>query len=441
MQPQTGQSQDELEAWSRKVAVLVVVLAAWILDVLPPIGLAAAVPTGVVYVVQGLPDKSVYLAIDGRTVAVGAGLGAVVGPVKVPSGTRKLTARFGDQVLLDSVFRVGPGESVDVVVHRPASVHAAAVVTVYPNAPTGVPPGKGMLAVADTATVPPADITVNGRVRFANVANGEALNLVVPVGTYRVGIVPTGAPGPPILPTLSVSVRAGFMTRVFAVGISAAGPVRPVVHMLVLPRSGTGRPTRIDSGGGGLAIPPAPTGIGARIRTGDHAGSVGGRGMTTAATEHGGDRTVRPARFVPTRIWVGPDRSAPVLPARTVGGLLVLPKRVDQVGWWDGSAQIGDPFGATVIAGHLDSPTGSPGFFASLLTVRPGQIVTVTGNGRQARYRISTLRTVPARALAKAADTFEQAGPHRLVLITCAGRFDPANGRYDRNLVVTAIPA
>jgi hypothetical protein len=163
--------------------------------------------------------------------------------------------------------------------------------------------------------------------------------------------------------------------------------------------------------------------------------------MTQVATEHNGVGTVRPARFVPARIWFGPDRSAPVVPARTVRGVLVLPVGVDQVGWWDGSAQVGDPLGSTVLAGHVDSPTGRLGFFARLFTVRPGQIVTVTGNGRNARYRISTLRTVPAQALATSAEAFDQGGPHRLVMITCAGRFDPATGRYDRNLVVTAVPA
>jgi hypothetical protein len=64
----------------------------------------------------------------------------------------------------------------------------------------------------------------------------------------------------------------------------------------------------------------------------------------------------------------------------------------------------------------------------------------VTGNGRKAHYRITTLRTVPAQALARADHAIDQRGPHRLVLITCAGRFDPATGRYDRNLVVTAVP-
>ncbi len=443
------QSQAEQEAWSRKVAVVVVVVAAWATTALPPIGLAAAVPTGVVYVVQGLPDKSVYLAIDGRTVASGAGMRAVVGPVKVASGTRKLTALFGDEVLLDSVFRVDPGQSVDVVVHSPAGVNAPVVVTAFPNSLTGVPPGKGMLAVANTATAPPADITVNGRVRFANIANGEALNLVVPAGTYKVAIVPTGASGPPILPTVTVAVRAGFLTRVFAVGICAARPVRPVVHMLALPHRGTGKPTTVDTGGGGRATPPVPIALGTghpigttdTTDTTDTADTAGGRGTRTVPTDDDGAGTVRPARFVLTRIWLGPDRSAPVVTARTVGGALVLPARVDQVGWWDGSDQAGDLFGSTVIAGHLDSPTGKPGFFARLFTVRPGQIVTVAGNGRMARYRIATLRTVPAQALATSTDAFNQRTPHRLVLIICAGRFDPTTGRFDHNLVVTATPA
>ncbi len=430
------QSQAEQEAWSRKVAVVVVVVAVWATTGLPPIGLVAAEPAGIVYLVQALPNGSVDLAIDGRTVAVAARPGAVVGPLKVPSGTRRLTARVDGELLLGSAFRVGPGRSLDVVVHSPARVNAPAAVTVFHNAPAGVPPGKGMLVVANTATVPPADITVNGRVRFANIANGEALNLVVPAGTYKVGIVPTGASGPPILPMATVAVRPGFMARVFAVGNITTGPVNRVVHMLALPRRGTGKPTRVDSGSGGQASPPAPTGMG----TAHHAGSADDRGTTQVATEDDGVGTVRPARFVPARIWFGPDRSAPVVPARTVRGVLVLPTRVDRVGWWDGSAQVGDPFGSTVLAGHFDSPTGSLGFFARLFTVRPGQIVTVTGNGRKSRYRISTLRTVSAQALATAADAFDQRGPNRLVLITCAGRFDPATGRYDRNLVVTAVP-
>ena len=35
---------------------------------------------------------------------------------------------------------------------------------------------------------------------------------------------------------------------------------------------------------------------------------------------------------------------------------------------------------------------------------------------------------------------FTRDGPHRLVLISCAGRFDERTGSYADNLVVTAVP-
>jgi len=109
------QSQAEQEAWSRKVAVVVVVVAVWATTGLPPIGLvAAAEPAGIVYLVQGLPNGSVDLAIDGRTVAVAARPGVVVGPLKVPSGTRRPTARVDGELLLGSAFRPGPASFVSV---------------------------------------------------------------------------------------------------------------------------------------------------------------------------------------------------------------------------------------------------------------------------------------------------------------------------------------
>ena len=47
------------------------------------------------------------------------------------------------------------------------------------------------------------------------------------------------------------------------------------------------------------------------------------------------------------------------------------------VGWWDGSASVGDPYGSTVIAGHVDSATGGLGYFSRLLSIKKGERVTV----------------------------------------------------------------
>ncbi len=68
---------------------------------------------------------------------------------------------------------------------------------------------------------------------------------------------------------------------------------------------------------------------------------------------------------------------AGVLPAATVDGQLKVPEHVDHVGWWDGSAHAGDPFGSTVIAGHVDSATEGNGFFVRLLGVKKGDVVTL----------------------------------------------------------------
>ena len=43
------------------------------------------------------------------------------------------------------------------------------------------------------------------------------------------------------------------------------------------------------------------------------------------------------------------------------------------MGWWDGSARAGEPFGSTVIAGHVDSATEGIGFFARLLQDQGGR--------------------------------------------------------------------
>ena len=143
-------------------------------------------------------------------------------------------------------------------------------------------------------------------------------------------------------------------------------------------------------------------------------------------------------RFVPTSVQLPGGASAAVKPASTVDGLLVVPEDVRHVGWWDGSAWAGDPFGSTVLAGHVDSKTTGLGFFARLLRAQRGETVTLRDGEHQQRYRIVSVQTVAKQSLATSSAAFDSAGDHRLVLITCTGRFRPESGGYDSNLVVTA---
>lgn len=146
-------------------------------------------------------------------------------------------------------------------------------------------------------------------------------------------------------------------------------------------------------------------------------------------------------RYIPTRIVLPGGASAPILPASTVGGQLKVPEQVSNVGWWDGGAEIGDPFGSVVIAGHIDSKNQGLGFFARLPALEVGETVTTRGpKGEKASFKIYRIEVVLKAALATTSTAFDQQGDSRLVLITCAGHFDRAHGGYDSNLVVLAKP-
>lgn len=145
-------------------------------------------------------------------------------------------------------------------------------------------------------------------------------------------------------------------------------------------------------------------------------------------------------RFVPTELVLPSGSKASVEPAATVRGQLVVPEHVQRVGWWDGGAEAGDPFGSVVIAGHVDSATEGIGFFVRLSKVAPGEVVVLRGAGHSASYRVDSVTSVPKDALATESAAFDQTGDHRLVLITCTGAYDRARGGYEKNLVVSAMP-
>lgn len=212
-----------------------------------------AADTAQIYVVQGLPDKSLDVSIDGALVDRDVGTAAVVGPFDVDPGRRTITFRDGGDVVLERSMDVAASSSSDVVVHLPASASAQPMATVFDNDLSSVPQGKASLTVAHTAAVPPADIRVNGKVLFANVANGESLTLVVPTDTYTVDIVPTGKSGPALLGPLDLPVKAG-LDRVFAIGDPTKKSMNVAVHVIKTGATGSDQPKRVDTGTGGQAV-------------------------------------------------------------------------------------------------------------------------------------------------------------------------------------------
>lgn len=207
-----------------------------------------------IYLVQGLPRVAVDMSVDGHHVAARVPTARVVGPFDVAAGSRTLSFTANGTVVLSSAITVAAGSSTDVVVHLPAQPAGDPMVTTFQNDLTAVPRDKGVLVVAHTAAVPPADIRVDDRVLFSNIANGESLNLVVPADTYRVAIVPTGETGPAILGPLELTVRGRSLNRVYAVGDPENETMNVAVHVIVVDAVGSAKPRQVNTGTGGQAV-------------------------------------------------------------------------------------------------------------------------------------------------------------------------------------------
>jgi hypothetical protein len=163
-----------------------------------------------------------------------------------------VTLQDGGRVLTVARFTAAAGQSIDLVARRAADPARTPQLMVFRNDLQPVGPGKGRLVVAHTAVAPPADVRVDGETIFRDVASGEALSLLVPARSYAVDVL--GSQGSAaILAPVRVSVRAGTLTRVFAVGNPTDGTADAVVQVLPVPVVGAGHPRTVPTGDGGQA--------------------------------------------------------------------------------------------------------------------------------------------------------------------------------------------
>ncbi|MFC5287189.1 class F sortase [Actinokineospora guangxiensis] len=132
------------------------------------------------------------------------------------------------------------------------------------------------------------------------------------------------------------------------------------------------------------------------------------------------------ARLVRTEL--GPDATLPV------------PESLREATWW--GADLAADEGATVLAGHVNW-RGRTGPFAELWDARVGDHVSVVDPaGKNWSYQVSEVVTLGKDELpARAEALFGQSGEHRLVLVTCGGRWVGGSDGYESNRIVVAVPA
>jgi LPXTG-site transpeptidase (sortase) family protein len=129
---------------------------------------------------------------------------------------------------------------------------------------------------------------------------------------------------------------------------------------------------------------------------------------------------------------------APVLAIRSDEDRVLLPPRDPGLaGWWSDGAAPGEPEGSAVLVGHTVRNAGG-GIFDDVGTLRSGDTIEVEGSDGALIYRVQSVEVLSKDEFARNAELiFTQAGPGRLVVITC----DDWDGTVWRsNIVTVATP-
>ncbi len=210
-----------------------------------------AADEGKVAIVQAVPKLALTVTVDGEQVQQDVAGGTIVGPLDLAAGSHDITFSDGSQDI-SSTVDVTAGQSSDVVIHRPAEVGGTPVVSVYATPDDPIEPGKARVLLAHTATTAPADVVVDGQTVFTNIANGEFAEADVAAGAHAVSLLPAGVTGKPILGPLDVTLEAGTITAVYAVGNPKDGSMNVIVRTTGGTASDAEPPTEIDTGSAGL---------------------------------------------------------------------------------------------------------------------------------------------------------------------------------------------
>jgi hypothetical protein len=137
---------------------------------------------------------------------------------------------------------------------------------------------------------------------------------------------------------------------------------------------------------------------------------------------------------LPTGVVV-PVRAASTRP----DGLLDVPADVRVAGWWRGGSRLGDPWGSTTLAAHVDSRSQGLGPFAALLGTRRDQRFVVSSAHLRQTFRATSFRLLDRGSLLRHRWMFSASGDRRIVLVTCAPPYVSSRGGYQKLAVVTAV--
>ncbi|GAA2093304.1 hypothetical protein GCM10009841_02930 [Microlunatus panaciterrae] len=141
---------------------------------------------------------------------------------------------------------------------------------------------------------------------------------------------------------------------------------------------------------------------------------------------------------VPRRISIPAARvdSSIVDLGLTAAGEMETPKNPDQVGWFTGAHTPGAP-GVAVLAGHV-TWNREPTVFFRLGELQRGDRISVDrADGSRVTFAVQR-RSTFGKDVFPTREVYRPSAKPELVLITCGGRYDTRQHRYEANVIVWA---
>lgn len=123
--------------------------------------------------------------------------------------------------------------------------------------------------------------------------------------------------------------------------------------------------------------------------------------------------------------------------------MFTMPKNLDDVTWYDQSAEPGKGFGAVIIAGRNEGVSRN-GFFSHLKKLQLQDIIKIErGDGKVIKYEVRTrdespLTTVNKTGMAQMMTSLDKSR-EGLSLITDSGKWIPSQKEFDGRIIVRAV--
>lgn len=194
---------------------------------------AVASADATVYVVHGIPDVPVDVAVDGGCAIEGFMFGDQVGPLSLPAGDHQITISLADEmnpcgggVVLDVTVPFMDGENCTVIAYLDESANPTA--GKFDNDFSRTDPGTARIILHHTAAAPMVDVAVDRDMEamfsaaIEDFANGDQVTTSLRPGEWYVWLAPAGSTDPVFGPEL-VQFKPFMAYRIYAVGSIADG--------------------------------------------------------------------------------------------------------------------------------------------------------------------------------------------------------------------------